>query len=292
MRVFAVALLLLVPALAWGAPRGIALTKAQMRDGGVAVARPAPMRFAPARRGYGMVIDASPVLALRAAIVQAEARERLTMATLGRTRTLFHGAGNVSEAALQQAEAAQAVAAARLAGLKVKARTTYGAALGGALISGGKVVRALESGQSLVEVGLPGAALTDPPAVAKAGTAKLTLIGVSGHLPRGMVGQGLYYRGPAMQVGTPLSVSLPTGPVRRGISVPASSVLYRGGAAYVFVETSPGRFVARAIPIGAKIRKHGAVTGYFVAGGVLPSGAKLVVKGAGLLRSIAKTTKG
>lgn len=292
MRIFAAALLLLVPALAWGAPRGIVLTPAQMRDGGVAVARPTPMRFAPARRGYGMVVDASPVLALRAAIVQAEARERLTMATLGRTQTLFHGAGNVSEAALQQAEAAQAVAAARLAGLKVKARATYGAALGGAMISGGKVLRALAAGESLVEVGLRGAALADPPAVAKAGTARLTLIGVAGRLPQGMVGQGLYYRGPAMQTGTPLAVSIVVGAARRGVSVPASAVMYRDGAAYVFVETSPGRFVARAIPIGAKLRRHGAVVGYFVADGVLASGAKVVVKGAGLLRSISKTAKG
>ena len=290
MRVFAAALLLLVPPLAWGAPHGIALTPAQMKDGGVAVARPAPMRFTPARRGYGMVVDASPALALRAAIVQAEARERLTMATLARTRTLFRGAGNVSEAALQQAEAAQAVASARLAGLKVKARTKYGAALGGAMISGGKAVRALAAGESLVEVDLPGAALADPPGVAKAGAAKLTLIGVSGHLPRGMVGEGLYYRGPAMQVGTPLAVSLPTGAVLSGVLVPASSVLYQGGGAKVFVETAAGHFVPVAISIGAKIRGHGAVAGYFVANGVLSAGAKVVVAGAGLLRSIARTT--
>lgn len=286
----ALAIALLLSARAAAHP--ITLDPAQIADGGITVAAPRPITYTPQRRGYGMVVDAGAALVVRARVIAADAQSKLAAINAKRTATLYGGAGNVSQASVQQTAATAAVAQARLAGVEATARAQYGAALGHALIDGGPALTALSRGGSLVEVSLQGDALRKPPATAAAthGIA-LRLIGLAGHVSAGVLGETLYYSGPNLPVGTPLAVELPTGPARPGIVVPASAVIYTLHGANLYIETAPGHFSAVTLPTANKIWRHGSLTGYFLAAGILPPGAKLVVRGAGLLRSIDKSAK-
>ncbi|MDD2875985.1 MAG: hypothetical protein PHT60_02015 [Acidiphilium sp.] len=290
MKFYVVVAALVLPPVACAGVPVIPLAPAQIAAAGIVAAPPRSIDHIPARRGYGMVVDPAPALALHELIVEAEAGQRLADATMARTRTLFGGAGNVSKASLQQAEAQAAVAQARLVGLQAEARAKFGAVLGTALIKGGAPLEALARGDALVEVSVPGAALGVPPRAASAPHGVvLRLIGPAGHVPPGLVGETLYYTGPDLPVGLPLAVRLPVGGARRGVMVPANAVIYHADGASVYIEIAPGRFKSIGISLGETIDRHDGLAGYFVPDGVLPPGVKLVVRGAGVLRSIDKS---
>ncbi|HET9148759.1 MAG TPA: hypothetical protein VFN77_11955, partial [Acetobacteraceae bacterium] len=139
------------------------------RDGGVKTEHPPLIHFAPSRDAYGIVENPAAVLALRASIIEAAAQLQLADANLKRTSQLYHAAHNVSVASLEQAQAAQAVAAAKLAALKAKAAATYGLSLGQALLATSGPVAALAAGKaSLIEVSVSAPVLNKPPAQATA----------------------------------------------------------------------------------------------------------------------------
>lgn len=287
-------ILLVLLVLAPGAARArtVAIDAQAARDGGVRTERLPLIRFSPSHHAYGLVRDPAPLLSLRASIIEDEARLRLADADLKRTQQLYHAAHNVSEASLEQAQAKQGVAAARLAADKAKASALYGSSLGDALAASAGPVAALAAGRtSLVEVSLAGPALPRPPRQALAQGKALKLIGPAGSVPSGLIGQSFYYSGPPLPSGMPLPVRLPEGAARSGYAVPLSALTYRGGKASLFVETSPGRFAMIPVPMDDSIRKDGRRRGYFVPRRAIPPGALVAVQGAGLLLSVAEHRK-
>jgi hypothetical protein len=286
----------LLPPLAASA-QTVTINAQAARDGGVKTGQPPLIQYAPSRDAYGIVESPAAVLSLRASIIEAAAQLQLANANLKRTSQLYHAAHNVSVASLEQAQAAQAVAAAKLAALKANAAATYGSSLGQALLAVGGPVAALAAGQaSLIEVNVGPPVLNQPPARATARVQggqpmPVTLIGAAGQVPMGMLGQGFYYAGPALPSGTPLSISLPEGGARSGYAVPLSALVYHDRGASMFVETSPGRFSMVKVPMQVKIRRHGEALGYFVPERLIPRGGAIATQGAGLLLSIAAHDK-
>lgn len=267
------------------------------RDGGIKTEQPPLIHFAPARDAYGIVESPAAVLSLRASIIEAAAQLQLTDADLKRTSQLYHAAHNVSVASLEQAQAAQAVAAAKLAALKANAAATYGSSLGNTMLAVGGPVAALAAGKvSLIEVSVSAPVLNKPPARATARvqggqSMPLTLIGLAGQVPMGMLGQGFYYAGPPLPSGTPLSVSLPEGGARTGYAIPLSALVYHARNASMFVETKSGQFAMVKVPMDMKLNHDGAVHGYFVPESLIPRGAAIATQGAGLLLSLAAHEK-
>ncbi len=280
----------------------VAISPQAARDGGVKAVRLPLIRFRPSRSAYGIVENPAAVLSLRASIIEAAARLQLANANLKRTNQLYQAAHNVSVASLEQAQAAQAVAAARLAALQASAAATYGSSLGKALLATEGPVAALAAGQtSLIEVSVSAPVLNKPPAQATAQVQDgqplpVTLIGAAGQVPMGMLRQGFYYTGPALPSGTPLSVTLPEGHAQAGYAIPLSALVYRDRSASMFAETKPGRFTLVKVPMGMKIHPAGAAQGYaaqgyFVPERLIPQGAAIATQGAGLLLSIAAHDK-
>ncbi len=306
--VAAVAALLLLP-LAGVRARAADLTldNATLASGLIATVTPTLRTEAPQRHAEGRVLDPAPALALRGRIVAAAAAAKLDAATLDRTRQLYRAAGNVSQASLEQAEAAAASSAARLAALRAEAIARFGAPLGRAIAQDGPAFRALAGGGALVLVVQAGPALKPAPARATArlpdGTAAaLRDIGPAGVQPPGLLGQALLFTGPPLPVGAPLDVSLPAGRRIAGYDVPVAALVWHRGRAFVFVRTAPGRFAAVALggggllapsgvdpsaPVGAgSSAPSGAGQTQFVPAAALPRAPAIVVRGAGLLNSM------
>lgn len=267
-----------------------------MDSGLIAVKTLKRQTLAPGFPAYGTVVDSTPAIRAREAIVRAEAAERLASATLVRTRHLYHAGGNVSEAELQQAEAQASEVEARLDGRKAVATTRFGAALGRAIVDGNKTWQRIASGNALISVVHDGPALTSPPEAAHGTTPdgvqrSLRAIGRAGRLPPGLSGQAFYFTGPDLPVGTTLNVSIDGGHAQTGYEVPVSALIYRGDAAYAFAETGKRRFVEITIPLSWPIRNHGTIAAYFVPAALLPrAGAYMgavITRGAGLVRSVA-----
>lgn len=267
-----------------------------MESGLIAVTILKRQTLAPGIPAYGRVIDPAPAIRAREAILRAEAAERLAAATLVRTRHLYHAAGNVSEAELQQTEAQAAAAEARLDGLKAVAIARFGAALGRAIIEGDRRWQRIAAGGALISVVHDGPELPSPPKTAY-GTAPdgarvmLRAIGPSGHLPRGLVGQAFYFSGPHLPAGTTIDVSIDGRHAETGYAVPVSALIYRGDEAYAFAETGKNRFVETTVPLNWPIWSHGAIAAYFVRTALLPKAGihtgAVVTRGAGLVRSVA-----
>ena len=83
----------------------------------------------------------------------------------------------------------------------------------------------------------------------------------------------------ALKVDMTADVRVPTGPRARVLLIPASAVLYGGGQALVFVESSPGSYQRRTIAAGESRRSE-----IVVRSGLNP-GDKVVSAGAEALRS-------
>ncbi|MGC8527549.1 hypothetical protein [Acidiphilium sp.] len=287
----AMAAFLVLGAGAARAAGGVTVDAATLRSGLIVTAVPALHTETPMIAAYGRVIDPTPVFTLRSRIVAARAADTLAAATLARTRRLYHAAGNVSEASVQQAEAGATSARARLSALRSAAAARFGAALGAAIAGNGAPFRAIEAGGSLVSVVQGGAALNHLPAAATArlangGSAALRAIGPAGRLPPGLLGQAFLFTGPALPVGTPLAVSLPVGRKIAGYDVPVSALVWHHDRAFAFVRTAPHAFAA--VPLGGagSLRRGDAPGTRFVPATALPPHPAIVVRGAGLLNSM------
>ncbi|CAG4914667.1 unnamed protein product [Acidocella sp. C78] len=282
----------LLPPLAGGAARaaGVTVGKATLASGLIGTMTPKLRTEAPQLHAEGRVLDPAPAIALHGRIVAAQVAATLDAATLARTRSLYHAAGNVSRASLEQAEAAARGSAARLATLRAEAIARFGVKLGRAIAQDGPAFRAIAAGGALVLAVRAGPALKPAPARATArlpdGTAAaLRAIGPAGVLPPGLVGQALLFTGPSLPVGTPLDVSLPAGRKIAGYDVPAAALVWHRGRAFVFVRTAPGRFAAIAVGGASSAAAGGAAT-RFVPAQALPPAPAIVVRGAGLLNSM------
>lgn len=276
-----------------GSARAAAVTvdKATLASGLIGTMTPRLRTETPRLHAEGRALDPAPAIALRGRIVAAQVAAKLDAATLARTRSLYHAAGNVSRASLEQAEAAARASAARLAALQAEAIARFGPALGRAIARDGAAFRAIAAGGALVLVVRAGPALKPPPAEATArlpdgAAAALRAIGPAGVQPPGLVGQALLFTGPPLPVGAPLAVSLPVGRKTAGYDVPVAALVWHRGRAFAFVRMAPDGFAA--IPLGgaASLPPGDAPATRFVPATALPRAPRIVVRGAGLLNSM------
>lgn len=283
-----------------GAAGQVVLSRAKMARAGIAVATLHSVRIARSISVLGVVLDPAPLLRLRGSVAVAEAglseataKLQLERQQAARARLLYRQAHNVSAADLQKAEedlaaarAARAAAVAQRTALLAQASTTWGIGITAALREGGHPLPQLASGTAIL-VGLslpPGTPLADPPHRVEAEAAgtrfPLRLIGPLPRMIAGYPGQAFLYEAapvPGAPVGSTVSARLPIGPVRAGVLVPFSAVLWQGGRALVFRAAAKGRF--EPVPIATDVPTD---KGYLVSGH-LSRGDRIVVRGAALL---------
>ena len=269
--------------------RGVTLNPATLKTGLVRTTVLPLKTVHPGIPAYGRVIDPTPLITLRSRIARALASLTLAKATLTRSRTLYHAAGNVSEASLQQAEAQATIAQSQLAALQAEARASFGPALGAAIMEPRSSLGVIAGTGSLVSVVQDGTILpAPPPAQARAPDgSRITLnpIGFAGRIPRGLAGQAFFYSAPVLAIGSPLTVTLDAEGTFRGYAVPSTAVLWHQGRAFVFVRDKADRFVLTMIPTTSPERNAGVISGYFVPRAALPGKPAVATSGAALLNS-------
>jgi len=253
------------------------------------------LESAPRLSAYGVVLDPGPLATLASQVIAARASAALARSEARRATGLYRAQHNISQAALQTAQAGLETTAATYAELQTRMLAHWGAKLTDAAVSARAPVPALEAGTAaLVEVSLPlGQALAHPPTTASATApdgekVQLRFISRAPRTAAGVTGQSLFYLMPAQTsapIGTPLTVSLETATRKTGVLVPQSAVVWHQGEPLVFRETAPGSFAP--VPIRSSFISG---DGYFVpdAPGTPPHpGDRIVTGGAALLYSAA-----
>ncbi len=258
---------------------------------------------------YGIVLGperlvtlVSEVVAARSVLAAARARAVLAREEASRAVRLYRARRNISEAALQRAQSALAVAqsaqvsaAATLGQLRSRLLARWGPELSRSAGAAMAPLSALESGKDvLVEVSVPfGRIVRNPPEVASGATpsgdnVQLHFISRAPRIAAGVAGESLFYVMPtrvSAPIGTPLAVTLNTSAPATGVRVPRSAVVWYHGDLFVFRENAPGLFAP--VPIRGFFPSDG---GYFVPENrenPLRSGERIVVRGAALLYSAA-----
>ena len=250
---------------------------------------------APRISAYGVVLDPGPLATLASQVIGARASVALARSEAQRATGLYRAQHNISQAALQTAQARLETAVATYAELQTRMLAHWGAKLADAAVSARAPVPALETGTAaLVEVSLPlGQALAKPPTMAWATTpdgekVQLRFISRAPRTAAGVTGQSLFYLMPeqtSAPIGTPLTVSLETARRKTGVLVPQSAVVWHQGEPLVFREIAPGSFAP--VPIRSSFISG---DGYFVPEGpgtALQLGDRIVTRGAALLYSAA-----
>lgn len=253
-------------------------------------------------RAYGTVVDLRGLLSLRdrytaAAGADAAARARASASRreFERLRGLYRDDRNVSETALERAQATaaadrakQRASAAPVQGLAALARQDFGPVLGGWVTKGAPALERLLAGRDvLIQVTLPpDVTPVEPPktaTIAVAGEPSVSARFVSPAVRTNPRIQGLvfYYVAPGragLLAGRNLVARFPVGSSVAGVRVPESAVVWLDGAAWIYVSQGPGRFLRREITTRRPVRGGYVVTG-------LAAGTPVVVRGAALLLS-------
>ncbi len=295
----------------WAALGAIALARAAtVRVGAedllrrdVVVRAITPQPEYPVRYAYGRAIGLGAIVAAVSAIDSARAAAQLDSTLLRETRALYRAPYHISAQKLAQAQAAAAQTRARLASLVGVLRARYGVEFTQALLGHGRLAaRISRAAVSVVEAIVPYPLLQHPPRAATARidggalmsgrSLTLRLLGVGGRMPSGMIGQALYYLGPALQAGTMLRVRirLDTRPVP-ALRVPLSALIFDGRTAIAFRRTGARTFRSFALLRPLPFYTHGHVGGDQIAWpGRAP--VPIVIAGAGLLWSLIKSNAG
>ncbi|QID16154.1 metal transporter [Nitrogeniibacter mangrovi] len=281
----------------------ITLDAAEQRAADLATAPLAAAEITTESTAYATVLDPQPLFELRARLLAAQAQ--LAQARTGadaaqaeyrRTRALFADDRNTSAKALQQAQAAAAVAqqqvnAARTAvqGARAALRLQFGPALAG--------VEDARTGQRLEAILAGNAALvrvTFPPATPMPAPASVTLADPNGtpvsaqrlspfpHSDPQIQGQPWLYladRGLPGGMRTEARYTADTASPATGVTVPKDAVVWYGGQRWVYVSPAPERFVRRPLPVAEDTDVRVVPTG------ALHPGDRVVVRGAQLLLS-------
>ena len=293
--VAAMAAAILAPAAPAGGLAPVKLGPQALSAGQIRTAGLRRLESAPRLSAYGIVLDPGPLAMLVSQVIAARAHAALARSEARRAAGLYRDHHNISQAALQTAQAGLATAAATYMQLHTRILAHWGLKLSDAAVSARAPVPALETGMAaLVEVSLPlGQALAHPPTTASAttpngGKVQLRFISRAPRTAAGVTGQSLFYLMPAQTaapIGTPLTVSLETAPRKTGVLVPRSAVVWDHGELLVFRETAPGFFLP--VPIRSSFISG---DGYFVPespGTLLHPGDRIVTGGAALLYSAA-----
>jgi hypothetical protein len=279
----------------------VRLEPAEREQGGIGVEPLAAAAQSEDVRAYARVMDLAPLAELRNAYATASAQTKRTSAAVDaarrehdRVEVLHRDDHNMSTRALEQAaaalssaEAEHAAAQAPLEALAVTARQDWGPVVARWLVEEAPALARLLEGRSvLVQVTAPADRASGPAASASldVGGRRVTarLLSETGRADPRLQGAGAFYlaaRAPGLLPGAALTAFLPSGPARAAAVVPESAVVRWQGKAWVYLETSPGRFTRRELPTDAPAGGGGYRVRDF------PTAASVVVRGAQMLLS-------
>jgi hypothetical protein len=276
------------------------------RASGLELAKLTPGKAHPSVEVFGSISDLKPLLDARARFLAAQAEVRALRAAAvnsareqARLRGLYEDDRNVSERALQEAEAVArgdaervTVALQQLAGIENAARAEWGAALTDlALDAASGSLAGLAEGRELI------AQITIPYEHADVAARSALLLGPAGYRgarspahyvsPAPQASQALpgvtyFYRVSAagLRVGMRVSGELRlAGAATEGVVVPEAAVVWQAGRAWCYVKEDNERFVR--VPVATSRAIEG---GWLNATGFEP-GQEVVVAGAQLLLS-------
>jgi multidrug efflux system membrane fusion protein len=281
-----------------GGPAIVRVSPEARQASGIAVA-PAQSYLMPSRReAYGVVVDARPLLELRARYLaarseqaaagaiaaRADAERRRTAALYADDRNASQKALEAAEADAQTAQAKAAAAAAAVAGLDAQLRQGWGDQLAAwaRVADSADLARLAERRATLVQIVEP----SDAPA-----TVSVRIPGATATIPArllsaapladpALAGGAWFYRasGP-LPAGARILAELPAkGSPRQGVRVPASALVWHAGSPWIYLAQDDEGFVrhaaAGAEPVGED---------WFVPG--IPAQAQVVVEGAQILLS-------
>lgn len=236
--------------------------EAQERSG-LATAVPEPTRLRPSAHVYALALDVRPLLVARRQVQTAEAEvhaaesaERASRAEHERARQLFADDRNVSQKAMQAAEAAWHADQAKLEAARIARREGEAAAVqqfGPALAGANGLSRFAARQEGLVQVMLPASSESAPATITLSAPgyapAKAQRLGPAAQVDPAMAGRAWLYRsavaypsGLRLQADVPLATD-----ERAGFVVPESAVVWYGNAPWVFEKTGTDRFVRKAL---------------------------------------------
>jgi len=258
---------------------------------GLRMAALAPAQLNPEVKGYGRVLDASPLASLVAELTSARAASEASQAELLRLKTLA-AQSNASERALQAAEAAATRDRAQVEAIRVRLVANWGTAIAARedLSAFAQSLGSLES--ALVQIALPaGDGVKNMPTSARL----ITMTPESQPLlakvlsPAPMVdpqaqGQGfllLVSPNPAqLAPGAAVTglLGLPGEP-QSGVAVPREAIIRYNGNAWVYLQTAPDFFTRVEVTLDRPLEN-----GWFVREGLKPND-KVVIVGAQQLLS-------
>jgi hypothetical protein len=254
---------------------------------------------------YAVVVNPQPLFDLRARYLAARAEVEAARAALTRSsaerdraRALFEDDRNVSQSAVQSAEAARQTDEARLEAARHGAdslagtlRAEWGPVLAGWAMepASAEFARLASRNDVLVQAAVLGQAF-DPQASRillapiespdKASTARF--VSVSPHADPAIQAQTFFYTAPArgLRTGARLAAHVePPASGEAGVAIPPSAVLWYGGKTWVYVRQDEDDFERREVSV-----QRETPAGFFNARGFAPNDA-VVVTGAQLLLS-------
>ena len=274
-----------------------------VKANGIEVATLSPAPYQSQLRGYGTVLDLIPLNDLgngyanaRAQQQMAQAKLAASKAALDRARGLYRNQQNISLAQFQAAEAAAETDQAALVSADSQVRTlaataaqSFGPVVGKALLEGSPLITQLIERQDLLlQVTLPpSVSVPAPPRDATVQVeggppAPVSFVSPATRTDPRIQGVSFLYLAPASSgvlPGMNVLVSLPSGPLREGVALPASAVVWWQGQAWIYREAPEGTFVRTQVPASFPAKDGG----YVVEG--WPGRAQVVTRGAQALLS-------
>lgn len=272
------------------------------RANGIAVSRLVADTRSPEEQATGVVLQLQPLLDIKASydtavmnITKARAVARASDAEYKRLMQLNQSGPNISQKAVETARAASEGDEAVLKNaeqsvivLDGSTKLHWGTVVAGWLKQSSPQLEALlEQHAYLLQVtAVSGAPLTAPvQAIVElpgGAHASAHLISTLPQLDPRLQAPGFLYSTSAhsgLIPGINLSVFLPSGPLRTGVIVPYSAVVWWEGKAWCFIETSPGKFAREQVSTATP-----EPSGWFVSERIAP-GTQIVTSGAQTLLS-------
>jgi len=269
---------------------------------GIEVAALSPAPYQNQLRGYGTVLDLTPLNDLSNGYANARAQQQMAQAKLAaskaaldRARGLYRNQQNVSLAQFQAAEAISETDQAALVSAGSQVRTlaataaqTFGPVIGKAFLEGSPLITQLIERQDLLlQVTLPpGVAVPVPPQdatvqVEGGSPAPVSFVSPATRTDPRIQGVSFLYLAPASSgvlPGMNVLVSLPSGPLREGVALPASAVVWWQGQAWIYREAAEGTFVRTQVPTRLPAKDGGyVVEGWPGRGHVVTRGAQALL---------------
>jgi multidrug efflux system membrane fusion protein len=267
------------------------------RANGIVVTALASSRRSASVQANGVVLELQPLLDLQASlnaarmnIARARSAARASQAESTRLLGLNHASQNVSQKAVEAAQALAGSDAATLTNaqqsltvLENSIELHWGKALAGWIEQDSPQFKALLAQREYLLQVTPtsvasGAAPREAMATLPSGAhVAAHLIGAVPQVdPRLQVPSQLYLLPAHAGVvpGLNLPIALPAGPEQKGVVVPYSAIVWMQGNAWCYTESAPGKFTRTPVPTGDP-----TPSGWFVSNGIAP-GTEVVTAGA------------